>query len=247
MILIVSGEGPTDIGRSKTGRGECGGDDFEPGPMAVLIEKLADAKAGFDFAAASMEFVSEARRLEIARQEFSGKFFRGKKRRDYEEGYYFNEARALAFLAKRKATEAKCRVAPILFRDSDSNDRAGYDIVRKSIRDGFNAEDLEELGVAMVPKPTSEAWLICALQAAPYQNCAALEETLSGSGAGKRPAKGILKQLLDARGKTLSDLHDLINQGEISAGHIRMPSYDDFREDLERAVTRLMDNAASQN
>ena len=211
--------------------------------MAALIEKIADSKAGFEFAVAGMEFVSKRRRLEIAKQEFAGKYFRGKKRRDYEEGYYFNEARALSWLARAKVASACCKVAPILFRDADSNERAGYDIVRKSIRDGFHAEEMDDFGVAMVPKPTSEAWLICALQDTSYQNCEALEQTLSGTGAGKRPAKERLEALLAERGKAIADLYGLISEDVISAHKIQMPSYDDFRKDLEAVISNMLGNS----
>jgi hypothetical protein len=240
MIFVVSGEGPSDIGKSTGGQGECSGADFVRGPMAALIEQLADTQAGFSFSAAAMEFVSESRRLEIAKEELSGMYFRGKKRHDYEEGYYFKEARALAIVAKRKAAAAKGHVAPVLFRDADSNQRSDYRTVRKSIEDGFKTEGMEPLGVAMVPQPTSEAWLICALQSALYQNCAQLEETLSGSGAGCRPAKPILEALLTAQKKEIGDLYDLINAGTISAHKISMPSYDIFRQKLEAVVAYML-------
>ena len=41
MILLLSGEGPTDLGASPLS-GPCWGRDFQPGPMAKLIEQLLE-------------------------------------------------------------------------------------------------------------------------------------------------------------------------------------------------------------
>jgi hypothetical protein len=239
MILVVSGEGPSDIGTSDSGKGECSGDDFRMGPMAALIQRIVDDTAGFEFARGSMEFVSEARRLEVAKKELPRSYIVGKKHA-FEEGFYFKEARALASIARQKGRTGNCIAAAVLFRDADSNERAGYEIVCRSIEHGFTAEGMEDLGAPMVPKPTSEAWLICGLKEQPYQNCGALEETLSGSGAGDRPAKAMLEAFLIARGKCAEDLCDLISEGAISPFQIQMPSYDRFRNRLVNVTNRML-------
>jgi len=239
MIFVVSGEGPSDIGTCENGQGECSGPDFKRGPMAVVIDKLIEAKAGFPLATGSMEFVSEVRRLEIAKTTLPRSYFLGKKR-DYEEAYYFKEARALAYISKQKANASNCPASAILFRDADSNDRADYETVWKSIDDGFKAEGFEEFGVPMVPKPTSEAWLICALREPPYQHCAKLEVSLSGTGKGHRPAKAILEQLLSSHGKTIDEVADMFDEGVISPFKIDMPSFDRFRMRLEEVTTRML-------
>ncbi len=238
MILVVSGEGPSDIGVCANGQGECSGVDFVRGPMAAIIEKLADAAAGFPFARDATEFVSETRRLEVAKNDLPRSFVVGKKR-DFEEGYYFKEARAVAHIAKRKGQAGCCPATAILFRDADSNDRTDSETVWRSIDDGFRAEGFEDFGVPMVPKPTTEAWLICALKAPPYQNCAALETTLSGTGRGRRPAKKMLEEMLNARDKTVADLADMVDDGTIDPSRIDMPSLNRFRERLEDATNRM--------
>lgn len=42
MILLLSGEGPSDIGSCMAATGECEGEDFRPGPMALLIDRLVE-------------------------------------------------------------------------------------------------------------------------------------------------------------------------------------------------------------
>jgi hypothetical protein len=239
MIFVVSGEGPSDIGVCVTGQGECSGGDFKPGPMAEIIDRLVESATGFPLPDGAMEFVSEARRLDISKNTLPKSFYLGKKR-DYEEGYYFKEARALAHIAKQKAHDGNCPASAVLFRDADSNERADYETVWKSIDDGFKAEDFEWFGVPMVPKPTSEAWLICALKNPPYQHCADLEESLSGTGKGHRPAKATLEGLLDSRGKMIDDLAELVEDGTISPFQIDMPSFNRFRARLEEVTNRML-------
>jgi hypothetical protein len=239
MIFVVSGEGPSDIGVCENGQGECAGKDFRPGPMAAIIDNLVEPIIGFPPLVGAIEFVSEARRLEISKDVLPRSYLMGKKH-EYGEGYYFKEARAIAYVAKEKAKAGECRAAAILFRDADSNKNSRYETVWKSINDGFKAEEFEDYGVPMVPKPTSEAWLICALKSVPYQNCAALEDTLSGSGKGRYPAKATLESLLVSRGKNVEDLVDMVADGTISPHRINMPSFERFCIQLRAVASRML-------
>jgi hypothetical protein len=98
----------------------------------------------------------------------------------------------------------------------------------------------------MIPKPTSEAWLICALKEPPYQHCADLEETLSGTGKGRRPAKAILEGQLAARGKTIKDLSEMVDDGTISPFQIDMPSFSRFRGRIEQVTNRMLGRPPQQ-
>lgn len=244
MIFVVSGEGPSDIGGCSNGHGECSGSDFKRGPMAHFISKLVEATAGFPLPEAALEFVSERRRLEVSKNTLPRSYVLGKKR-DYEEGYYFKEARALARIAKEKARANHCLASAVLFRDGDTNERTGYENVWKSIDHGFKAEGFEDFGVPMVPKPTSEAWVICSLKKPPYQNCATLEELLSGTGKGHRPAKGMLEEFLIAREKTIGDIADMVDDGTISPSKIDMPSFNRFRDRLAQVTNRMLGRPVS--
>lgn len=77
----------------------------------------------------------------------------------------YDNARSLAIVAKQKSAEVADVVIAVLFRDSDGASSAGrgnwqnkYDTILK----GFEHEQFSH-GVAMVPNPKSESWLLCAL------------------------------------------------------------------------------------
>ena len=116
-----------------------------------------------------------------------------------ETAFFFDNARTLARIAKELVTSSNENVGAVLFRDADgtnSGDRSQRDDKVKSMVTGFQTEDFD-FGVPMVPKPKSEAWLMCALQGHPYQNCERLEE-MSGNDDSPRSAKKQLAAALAA-------------------------------------------------
>ena len=164
---------------------------------------------------------------------------RGKKK-PAETKYFFENARALASIARNKATEVDDNVIAVLFRDADGTSSAGrgnWNDKRNSIIAGFRAEDYD-LGVAMIPKPKSEAWLLCATKQNPYQHCDCLEDE-SGNDKGKSPLKEqLVKSLV---GKTSSfDMAQLINNKQIDITRIDMLSFNIFKSDLEKVVKMAM-------
>ena len=240
MIFVVSGEGPSDIGACTDQTGMCSGANFRAGPMVVVIDKLVAREINYSLLdSAAMEFIAEVSLARLSRK-LPMALSAGKKR-DYETAYHFKAARALARLAVARKSEANCAVGAVLFRDADgtrSNERGLFESKRKSIEDGFVAENFPH-GVPMVPKPKSEAWILCALQPNSYQGCAALEDSLSGNDNSPNPAKAQLDVLLDEKGKEVNDLSEMVADGKIDAGRIDMPSFNRFRDRL-REVTHAM-------
>ncbi len=242
MILLVSGEGSSDIGTSEYGADQDAGAAFRPGPMAVMIDKLFDLTAQFSLLdSGAMEFVSKhdlcalSKRLPMA--------LAGRKR-GYEMAVFFKNARALARLAKEKARSLPpaTPVGAVLFHDADgtrSTERGLAETKRESISTGFAAEDFAN-GVPMVPKPKSEAWLLCALKPHPYQSCAGLETSLSGNDNAPHSAKDQLTAVLTARGKTVGDLADMVRDGTVSPSRIDMPSFNQFRDRLATVVCQML-------
>jgi hypothetical protein len=108
---------------------------------------------------------------------------------------------------------------------------------------GFEAEGFPH-GVPMMPKPKSEVWLLCAVQAPPHQNCARLE-SISGNDKGKRPAKKRLDEALAAIGKTRADVCDLIRDDQIQASRICMPSFNQFRERFQKVIGGMCEHPNS--
>jgi hypothetical protein len=241
MILLLSGEGPSDLGSCRTATGKCAGEDFKPGPMAWVVDKLVEPIWSYSpLGSASCEFVSEGTLAHYCRTQRMGTTLPGKKR-PAETGYFFKNARGLARLAKDRSARDGCPVGAVLFRDSDgtvASRRSLWEDKVKSIEAGFSAENFA-LGVPMVPKPKSEAWLLCAVQAVPYQNCSRYE-ALSGNDASPNSAKGELGKALAAKGRSQADLGEMIKQGEINPQQIQMPSFGCFRERLQTVAQQMV-------
>ncbi len=240
MIFVVSGEGPSDIGACTNQLGMCSGADFRAGPMAFIIDKLVERDAGFSLlTSTAMEFVSEGVLAGLSRK-LPMTLSAGKKR-DYETAYHFKAARALAKLAVARKATPDSEVGAVLFRDADgtrSTERGLFETKWKSIEDGFAAENFPR-GVPMVPKPKSEAWILCALKPNPYQGCATLEDSLSGNDNSPNPAKAQLEVLLKQNGKEVADLSQMVADGVIDPKRIDMPSFKRFSDRL-RDVTHAM-------
>lgn len=240
MILIVSGEGPSDIGTCTNSQGRCSGADFKLGPMAAIVDKVSENELGYSLADSSaLEFVSEGALSALMKQQ--RRILVTGRRRGFETGHFFKGAIALATLAKQETESDQTARGVVYFRDADgtrSTERGLYEARVQSMIDGFAAEEFD-FGVPMVPKPKSEAWLICALKQNAYQHCGSLEESLSGNDHAPEPAKQQLEVLLTAQQSTVSDLTDLVSTGIVDAMRIRMPSYDYFNQRL-RQVLRLM-------
>ncbi len=244
MILILSGEGPSDIGTCTNGQGLCSGTEFRAGPMAVMVDKIAESVLQYSLADSSaLEFVSESA-LSAMMKELPRTLVIGKKR-EFETGYFFKGSRALARQAKEDTANDNTPRGVVFFRDADgtcSTERGLYETRVKSMMDGFTSEDFD-FGVPMVPKPKSEAWLICALQNPPYQNCAALEESLSGNDNAPEPAKAKLEALLAERNNAVTDLADLVKEGVVDAlcpGMMDMHSYHAFHQRLCEVLRAML-------
>lgn len=239
MYLLLSGEGPGDIGVCYPTADSCDRPTFAEGPMAIMVDQLVEIFQGYEMSHLETErvsYVSEsflaANRLAPIRKAMS---LKGKKRPP-ETKYFFENARAIAAAAKAKCEEVNDMVIAVLFRDSDGTASAGrgdWSDKRNSMIEGFKAETFE-LGVAMVPKPKSEAWLLCAIKENPYQHCVALEGE-SGNDRAANSLKDQLSTSLDGN-TSVNAVNPLVNDGTIEARRIDMPSFNQFKADLQNAV-----------
>lgn len=154
-----------------------------------------------------------------------------------ETGYFYRNARALALCAKDKEAELQDEVVAILFRDSDGTASAGrglWEDKRNSMVRGFQDEGLQR-GVPMIPKPKSEAWVICAVKPDPYRGCSILESR-SGNDDSPNSLKRELAEILNRLPSRL-ELCEMVNDGTIDIERIDMPSAAVFRDAL-RAVLK---------
>lgn len=159
-----------------------------------------------------------------------------------ETAYFYKNARALARCAKEKEQEKKEQIIAVLFRDSDGSVSAGrgaWNDKWMSIMRGFNDEQYD-LGVPMLPKPKSEAWLLCALKKVPYQNCAVLENR-SGSDNSPNALKKELAQLFQGERPSREDLCNMVDNGSIDPVRIDMPSFNRFKNRLLEVLDLCQD------
>jgi hypothetical protein len=239
MILLLSGEGPSDIGSCRQAAEECTGDNFQAGPMTLLIDQLVTPVWNYSpWEVSAFVFLPETmlarRSKQVKHMVLPGT--KGKK----ETAGFFKHARALAQMAKER-TLHNSPVGAVLFHDSDGTNSSGISLwldKRDAIIRGFEAEDFA-LGVAMVPKPKSESWLLCSVQPNPYTNCARFE-AISGNDNSPNSAKQQFEAACNARGWQPQDIGQQIENGTIQAAQIVMPSFDCFRQQLEAVVRKMM-------
>lgn len=89
----------------------------------------------------------------------------------------------------------------------------------------------------MVPRPKSEAWLLCALRPSAYANCAQLEDA-SGNDASPNSLKQQLEKVAGAA--SADEQAQWLRDGTVDVNRIDMPSFNAFRGELERALNRAL-------
>jgi hypothetical protein len=238
MYFLFSGEGLTDLGACAGGAATCEGTDYQLGPMTIIVDQIVRSRHRYSpLEAGCCGFVSRGALVDRASELKAAKKaarLPGKKRAR-ETRYFYNNARVLARIANERRSERKEDVVAVLFRDADTATagRGPWPQKRQSMLDGFTEEGFAR-GVPMIPKPTSEAWLLCALRENPYRGCAALEDR-SGSSRSPHSLKGELKKRL-GHPPTREELCELVASGRIDHRSIDMPSFNAFRERLEAVL-----------
>lgn len=243
MHLLLSGEGATDIGVCHSGLKQCDCAEFQIGPMSSVVDQLIEASQGYEFSYlqnASFSYVSESFLAENKQNPAKKRIrLRGKKKSP-ETQYYYENARALAVAAKLKAEELNDTVIAVLFRDADGTASAGrghWRHKRDSMINGFQAEGFE-FGVPMIPKPKSEAWLLCAVKESPYQACNKLEDE-SGNDSVEHSLKDQLSAALNGK-DSIDEINDMLLKGSIDVHQINMDSFNQFKQSLDEVVKKAM-------
>jgi len=202
MRLLISGEGPSDIGTCNNAQGVCTDAAFSPGPMAIWLKRLWEALLNYDLLAMpeAVWFISEKALAQAAKQavkQSGGRMqpLRGK-RRQVETALYYTNAKHLGLMARQLAADHADSVMAVLFRDSDGTRSAPSQLWQakwNSMVDGF-ADAAFDFGVPMLPKPKSEAWLLCATRQS--HNSHEALEAISGNDKSPNSAKEQLNQAL---------------------------------------------------
>ncbi len=233
MLLILSGEGASDFGGSG-----CYGD--RPGPMAMLVDQIIEDR--YDYSPFSCSMVQWHSRVSLSDRAKKNPLRKislpGVKR---PQGYlvYYTHANTLARIAKEQELEAGAPSLSVMFRDSDgtsSSPQRHWDLVTEAIAGGFADADYS-FGVAMVPKPKQEGWLVCALKEEPYISCQYLEDE-SGNDSSPEPLKKTLANVF-GREPTTADMCEWIEQRRFDHNQMSMPSFLHFKSALHAALDRI--------
>jgi hypothetical protein len=223
---VLSGEGSSDIGTQ----------DDKIGPMTKLIGQWITLRTGYSLIEGEQYTIF--RKKDLAKKAKTLKSFSGKKQ-GKETSYFFKNARALALLAKEESSKRhNITVIPVLFRDADgtaSSGRGEWQKKWKSMLDGFETEEM--LGVPMIPKPKSEAWILCALREK-YKNCHKLEYESGNDNSPNSLKKQLAKHL--GRNATRELINQKIDEEQIVLKQIGdMPSLTKFKEQLDKVLDNL--------
>lgn len=215
MKIALSGEGSTDLGEN-----EYGTEKFIKGCMTVLMEKL--------------DCFQEIRE-EVAyvyKSEGDLKAYKNENRKTLLRGQFNRDAKLAYMFTNMLDSESPDIV--IFFRDTD---RVNSDNIDRKWGDKYNSikEGLQkggyDNGIAMIPKPVSESWLLCCCQN--HQHCEKLEY-----GKGNMKSSNHPKKLLVNNCDTAIDRVSLVEYVEENCdpNKINMPSFNTFRDDLCKAI-----------
>jgi len=244
MIVVLSGEGPTDLGQCSNAQFTCEDGDFQMGPMTVLLEQMLEPRLNYSLRdiPGGYQYVSEgalAGRAKAKKNNRSGISLVGKKR-DQETAYHYINAWMLAEYAVELEKSRQDKVIAVLFRDCDgtrSSSHALWEDKWKSMMDGFVRADFFN-GVPMLPKPKSEVWLLCVAQSA-ANSCSHLEE-ISGNDASPNSAKSQLDGVFGVHqsGNSLCEWLEANRTDEEKLS--TMPSFLKFRRRLDEVVGNVI-------
>ena len=221
---------------------------FAPGAMAWIVNQLVEGQLNYspleryEAGEDTVRFVDETelcKKIPLGRKIFLSGIKHGK-----GNAFYARNAQILGLLALQLQRDKKEPVVAVLFRDTDNSRSAPRNIWQAkvySITRGFESVDFPH-GVAMMPLPKSEAWLICALKDNPYCNCESLEEK-SGNDSSPNSLKKQLEKLT-GHDPSAEEQAEWVRTGKIDPEKINMPSYDAFRETLHVVLEKVKQDSA---
>lgn len=237
--IIVSGEGATDFGEAKNEQPIATNDDFEKGPLFLLLLKLIDQHLPEWNKDQELIKIFIYRKVlgDLAKASPVRLPSKDKATKGHLE--HTKRAYALALKAKEISAAHEDHIA-VYFHDTDGTQA---ELLREPDRQenrvaainlGF-ATAAYQTGVAMVPKPTSEAWLYCSCKVNPYQHCQRIEIDLSGNNCSpERSPKIVLASAIGAENTNRVNLSTVVEQLDVTK--IDMPSFNQFRKDLKAAI-----------
>ena len=145
----------------------------------------------------------------------------------------------LGQLAQQTDSQTTAQLA-IYFHDTDGTNSEPHNPQElvQAVNEGFRASGFAKQGIAMIPQPTSEAWLICSCKPDAYQHCSLLETQLSGNDRSpERAPKQVLGQHLGNTDYHRGDLWPVVNA--IDLDRMDMPTFNQLRADLCQGIEQI--------
>jgi hypothetical protein len=197
--------------------------ELKKGPMIYLIEQILqninNQVASFGLITKS-QLTQETKKLKTSK-------FTSKKSGKGTAIFYKN-----AYVLGKIAIEKEYDIA-ILFRDADrtkSGISPDWEERVNSILQGFIGSGFKN-GIAMVPKPTSEAWILCCLEG--HQHCKKLENLAGNEVSDEHPKKIIQKKI--GKKPTMETLIKIVDE-QCEPSKMDMPSFQNFKISLENVI-----------
>ena len=242
MKLLISGEGPSDLGACNNAQGQCCDDDFNRGPMVVWLDRLWEQLLNYNLLDMPEAVVYVSKHALAQKGKESGKRMmrqRGKKQ-EAETSLFFSNAQQLGLMAQQLAAGTETPVMAVLFRDSDGTRSAPGQMWQtkwQSIVDGF-ASVAFEFGVPMLPKPKSEAWLLCAAQTGQHSH--ARLEDISGNDDAPNSAKYQWDAQMGTRLTATQEADWCVNSPGNWNNLLTMPSFNAFYERFHQVANAIL-------
>ena len=128
MLLLLSGEGPSDMGLAQRVKPYCETEEFEHGPLCLMLDKLAEAFHGLQYSLLDSQqvfFTAKQQLADTAKVDPPRKVRLPGKKHGRETAYYYKNALALAHIAQDLSASLTQKVVAVLFRDADGEDHLG--------------------------------------------------------------------------------------------------------------------------
>ncbi len=234
MYFLLTGEGNTDIGYS----------DDKPGILLAALSALASEVTDEDFNNC-YHIVSRPDLVALCRDiphTPKSMLSRGAKKKFSGLIAIQRQAQALGKMARE--TED---TGAVFFHDCDythsqvSDSHEYYEELVRTVEAGFYQNDKYRNGVAMIPKPRSESWLLAHYQPNQYRNGAEFEE-LSANDASDKSGKKMLADFFHCK---VNEIYDHINADDINWSKIDCPSFILFKHRFQHVVQRLTHQATT--
>ncbi len=231
MTFVLSGEGSSDLGTNNVDG------TLKKGAMTFILDRLCkiniDDEPDYDLLTeGDVKRLRKANLRDISPRGFAD--------RSDSEPLWLNSF-CLAAFAKAKGDG----VGLVYFKDSDGTNTAPHDRWQKMVAamySGFKHAEYK-CGVAMVPRPKSEAWFLAYYQKNDgahhaYDQCARFEE-MPGNDAIPNSCKVLLKTLCACRGDVYAEVITEDAVKAIDWNRVDMPSFVSFKKRFENVLAGL--------